>query len=652
MSVEKIEQSLRVLIGTGNVCEVRALCDRKRTDAGYFDDFAKAAAAVQAYSDDVAVKGVYVVLNAIDASLLSRANNRIERFATLTTSDKDVTRRRWLYVDCDPKRPAGISATNAEAKLACERAEEIRTWLMDQGCYEPIMCMSGNGAHVLVPIDLPNDDESLQLVKTVLAVLSDKFSDDLVDVDQSVCNAARICRLYGTMARKGDSTAERPHRLSVMRYVPSYLNELHEATPVPVLQSIAKMAKKPEQAPRQQQAYNGAIQRNLLFPAFLQRRGIEYREAKGPKGDIYQIDCPFDANHKKPDAYVGQIPAGALVFHCSHNSCQGKAWREFTEVVGRPAHDEWDVPYDAPRPVAVAAKPVEQPKPKAEKPVEVKTLKSAAMEYAANINEPKEQLLRLGLGELDFALGGGVAHGEMVLLAARPSHGKSMVALQIIHGMTADLVPCCFMSEEMTSTALGKRTAQFATPTTEDAWRQNPTIFRQELDSHFRNRAECYVVENSRTTDEICKRVRKLHQDYGVQVAVIDYAQLLQSKGNGRYEQVTNTSIALRQLTTELNIVTVVLCQLNRQIEGRSSFQPQMGDLKDSGQLEQDADVLVSLMWAHKMNSSKPEDEYTLFVQKNRNREIKRAVCLCTIEPNRQRIISRDASPDIGEYGF
>jgi hypothetical protein len=203
------------------------------------------------------------------------------------------------------------------------------------------------------------------------------------------------------------------------------------------------------------------------------------------------------------------------------------------------------------------------------------------------------------------------------------------------------------MSEEMTSAALGKRTAQFATPTTEDSWRQNPTVFRQELDSHFRNRAECYVVENSRTTDEVCKRIRNLTEEYGVQVAVIDYAQLLQSKGNGRYEQVTNTSIALRQLTTELNIVTVVLCQLNRQIENRSSFQPQMGDLKDSGQLEQDADVLVSLMWAHKMDSAKPEDEYTLFVQKNRNREIRRAVCSCTIEPNRQRIVARD---QFGEF--
>jgi KaiC/GvpD/RAD55 family RecA-like ATPase len=641
INTKTIAETLTTLIGDGNVCELRALGvdNRKRTDSGYFDDFAAAAAAIEVYATDPTTKGCYVVLNEIDRSLLSRASNRMERFSQLTTSDKDVTRRRWLYIDCDPKRPSGISATDAECELAIERTEKIREWLMAEGTSEPIHAMSGNGAHLLVPIDLPNDDESLLLVKNVLAVLSEKFSDESVDVDQSVCNAARICRLYGTPARKGDSTAERPHRVSVLTYVPDCLKTSHEATAASVLKKIAGMLK-PEPTPQRHvpQSQGGIVQRNLLFPQFLQARGIQYNAAKGPKGDIFQIDCPFDANHKKPDAYVGQIPNGALVFHCSHNSCQGRAWREFTEIAGRPAHDEWDIPYSAPRPVV---NPVPQ-QPRPEPTTEVTTLRTAAMSYAIGINEPQEQLLRLNLGDLDFALGGGVAHGEMVIMAARPSHGKSMIALQAIHSLTADGVPCCFMSEEMSATALGKRTALFATPTTEDAWRKNPAMFRVELESHFRNRAECYVIENSRTTDAICNRVRKLQQDHGIQVAVIDYAQLLQSKGNGRYEQVTNTSIALRQLTTELGITTIVLCQLNRSIEGRNSFQPQMGDLKDSGQLEQDADVLVTLMWQHKLDSTKPEDEYSLFVQKNRNREIKRSICVCRIEPSRQRIVSAD----------
>jgi hypothetical protein len=257
-----IVAALETLIGVGNVCEIRALCDRKRTDAGYFDDFEKAAKLVLNYAADGEVKGIYFVLNEIDRNLLSRACNRFERYAAQTTSDKDVTRRRWLYVDCDPIRPAGISSTDAECQLAMDRAEQIREWLMDQGCCEPIVAMSGNGAHLLVPIDLPNTDETLHLVKTVLQVLSDKFSDDKVDVDQSVCNAARICRLYGTPARKGDNTAERPHRVSEIRYVPDYLKFGREATPESALQNIASL-KAPEPS-RETRSY---AEKRVVFTA-------------------------------------------------------------------------------------------------------------------------------------------------------------------------------------------------------------------------------------------------------------------------------------------------------------------------------------------------------------------------------------------------
>lgn len=638
----KITETLSVLIGSGNVCEIRVLCDRKRTDGGYFDDFQQAAKSVAGYAADGEVKGIYLVLNQIDPSLLSRASNRMQRYANLTTSDKDVTRRRWLYIDCDPKRPAGISSTDAECQLAMDRAEQIREWLISQGCSEPITAMSGNGAHLLVPIDLENTDQTLQLVKTVLEVISDKFSDAAVDVDQSVCNAARICRLYGTVARKGDSTPERPHRISELRHVPDYLRYAHEATPANVLQSIA-LLKAPQKPPERRQATSADIQRDLLFPAFLRRLGIEYKPSKGPKGDIYQIDCPFDPNHKKPDAYVGQMPSGALTFHCSHNSCADRKWREFTDQVGKPEPDEWDPPFSKPT-VQNPPPKTEQTKPQPEAPkkpsVTVTTLRAAALEYARTINDEKAQLFRLGLSDLDFALAGGVAAGEMVLVAARPSHGKSMVALQAIHNLTAAGIECCFMSEEMSEASLGKRAAQYATDTDEDDWKQDPEQFKAQLSVHFHQRAECHIIENSRTTTELCNRVRELKETQDIRAVVIDYAQLLSSPGNGRYEQVTNTSIALRQLTTELNLMTLVLCQLNREVEKRSSFAPQMSDLKDSGQLEQDADVLLSLVWPHKMDSARPDDEYLIYVQKNRHREIRRSVVPCRIEPNRQRIVS------------
>jgi len=94
------------------------------------------------------------------------------------------------------------------------RAGEVRDYLRGQAWPEPLVGDSGNGAHLLYRVDLPNDRESLGLVKGILETLAFKFSNEAVGVDTTTCNAARIWKLYGTTARKGDDTEERPHRRS------------------------------------------------------------------------------------------------------------------------------------------------------------------------------------------------------------------------------------------------------------------------------------------------------------------------------------------------------------------------------------------------------------------------------------------------------
>ena len=221
--VEQIIEALNIFVGVGNVCEIRALGvdGRKgRTDAGYFDNFEMAARAVLSIRD---AKGIYFCMNAVNPALLARAANRIQQYAELTTSDKDIIRRRWLLVDCDPVRPSGISSSDNELNAALARANDVIDWMVTQGFNEPILAKSGNGAHVQFPVDLPNDDESTTLVKSILQAVDAKFTDASVGIDTGVYNAARICRLYGTIARKGDSIPSRPHRLSELLYVPGYL---------------------------------------------------------------------------------------------------------------------------------------------------------------------------------------------------------------------------------------------------------------------------------------------------------------------------------------------------------------------------------------------------------------------------------------------
>ena len=81
--------------------------------------------------------------------------------------------------------------------------------------------------------------------------------------------------------------------------------------------------------------------------------------------------------------------------------------------------------------------------------------------------------------------------------------------------------------------------------------------------------------------------------DGGLRLLVVDYAQLLKAPGKGRYEQVTEISIALKMLSGQLNVPVLALSQLSRQVESRDDKRPMLSDLRESGQLEQDADAVL-----------------------------------------------------------
>ena len=140
-------------------------------------------------------------------------------------------------------------------------------------------------------------------------------------------------------------------------------------------------------------------------------------------------------------------------------------------------------------------------------------------------------------------------------------------------------------------------------------------------------------MESCGTTEAAAEAIEKEVNESGVQCAVVDYAQLLRSRGNGRYEQVTNTSIILRQLASRCKILLLVLCQLNRASEGRPEHQPQLSDLKDTGQFEQDADVVVFLHWPYRVDQTQPLNKYQLFIGKNRNRITNQRAVICRFIP-------------------
>ncbi len=279
--------------------------------------------------------------------------------------------------------------------------------------------------------------------------------------------------------------------------------------------------------------------------------------------------------------------------------------------------------------------PPKQDKPQRSKPNR-KLLKTAVAESIEHSASGKKNLINLGIPDLNRAIGGGAEFGEMIMIAARPSHGKSAIALQMIAQLTQDGIPCAFFSEEMSTLMVGKRTIQFVSPVPETLWASQRQVVEHQVDDHFGRRAECQIITDCHTVERVCDEVRLLAAE-GIKAVVVDYVQLLSSQGS-RYETVTANSVALRKVCSETGVLMIVLAQMSRAIEGREKFIPKTSDLRESGQLEQDADVLLFLVWPWKMDQEREKSEYLIFVMKNRNREICSPKICSTFDAARQKI--------------
>src|SRR5215213_6976374 len=222
MGSAELARTVEILFSPGDVVELRTFKDGA-TFSGYFDNLEGLVEA--AAKHDGRGHDVYITLNKLPEEIASRRYNRVDRMKgrDASTSDKDVERRTYLFIDADCERVSGISSTDEEKYKSREKILEIRDYLRGQGWPDPIVCDSGNGYHLLYPVDLPNDQASLELIAGVLETLDFKFSDEAVKVDTTTKNAARITKFYGTVAKKGDDHPQRPHRPSKILKVPDTL---------------------------------------------------------------------------------------------------------------------------------------------------------------------------------------------------------------------------------------------------------------------------------------------------------------------------------------------------------------------------------------------------------------------------------------------
>ncbi len=267
--------------------------------------------------------------------------------------------------------------------------------------------------------------------------------------------------------------------------------------------------------------------------------------------------------------------------------------------------------------------------PKNQKFVNIKDALPEAWERLEKLHEHKDMLrgLPTGYKDLDNLLSG-FQKSDLIILAARPSMGKTTLALDIARmASTTHEKSVVIFSLEMSSQQLVDR--MLSAESRVNAWNlrtgrlSNDREFSQLRDSLDKlSKAKIYIDDQPGNSIVRMKALsRRLKAEKGLDLIVVDYLQLMSTTKNydSMVNQVTEISRSLKSLAKELDVPVLALSQLSRAVESRGG-KPRLSDLRDSGSIEQDADVV---MFIHREDKGKDESEKTniaeILIEKHRN---------------------------------
>lgn len=259
--------------------------------------------------------------------------------------------------------------------------------------------------------------------------------------------------------------------------------------------------------------------------------------------------------------------------------------------------------------------------------VPLKDVVKRTMEHIERIHDRGSRITGLATGfyELD-ELTAGFQPGEFIVLAARPSIGKTTFALNLTeHVAVNDGKPVAFFSLEMSTQQLAQNLLCLHRRL--DAQRLRKGLLSAEERSELRLAAEVlyqapiYVNDSPGLSPlSLRAKARRLKRQHDVQLVVVDYLQLMEPPpADSRQQQVAEISRALKGLARELRIPVLALSQLNRAPESREDHRPRLADLRESGAIEQDADVVLLLHRDDAYDPNKNPGVAELDVAKQRN---------------------------------
>jgi len=240
-----------------------------------------------------------------------------------------------------------------------------------------------------------------------------------------------------------------------------------------------------------------------------------------------------------------------------------------------------------------------------------------ALDMAANayLRDGKLSGIATGLRDLDTRMGG-LQRSDLIIVAGRPGMGKTALATNIayniakahrnelqadgttksVNGGIVGFFSCEMSAEQLATRILAEQTGVASS-----------TIRRGGITQSEFDKIRDYTIElehlplfvdetGGLSISQLTARARRLKRQKGLDVLVVDYIQLLQGSGkrsDNRVQEVTEITTSLKALAKELNIPVIALSQLSRQVENRDDKRPQLSDLRESGSIEQDADVVM-----------------------------------------------------------
>lgn len=208
---------------------------------------------------------------------------------------------------------------------------------------------------------------------------------------------------------------------------------------------------------------------------------------------------------------------------------------------------------------------------------------------------------------------GGLQPGELIIVAARPSMGKTSLALNLTERVAGKGAGVAFFSLEMSNQQVIQNMLCNRAQIDGQAMRKGRITdvqYKRLLDEADRLYEAPIFVDDTPgvTATQLRAKCRRLKQKHDIQMVVVDYLQLMSAGGRveSRQQEIATISRAMKGIARELQVPVIALSQLNRDVENRDDHRPRMSDLRESGALEQDADVIMLL---HREEYYKPTEQ-------------------------------------------